>query len=108
MAEVIAVTGRTTERAVSVSTPITATTERAITTASDELRSLERTKDAEGESNAQNMAERLKKVSSIVPSGMMARIERSRYYVQEYKEQMRQLRINRLEGFQPPRSARRA
>ena len=74
---------------------------RAITTASDELRSLERTKDAEGESNAQNMAERLKKVSSIVPSGMMARIERSRYYVQEYKEQMRQLRINRLEGFQP-------
>lgn len=47
------------------------------------------------------MAEKLTNAGSLVTGGLMYRIERSRYYVQEYKEQMRRLRVSRLEGFQP-------
>ena len=72
---------------------------KQITMASDEIHKLEKAK-AGGE-NTRIMAEKLTNAGSLVTGGLMYRIERSRYYVQEYKEQMRQLRVSRLEGFQP-------
>lgn len=45
--------------------------------------------------------QRLNKISALVPGGLMYRINRSRYYVQAFRERMSDMRVKRLEGWQP-------
>ena len=43
----------------------------------------------------------LNRINSLVPGGLMYRINRSRYYANAFRERMPDMRVKRLEGWQP-------
>jgi uncharacterized membrane-anchored protein len=48
-----------------------------------------------------SVLQEVNKINSLVPGGLMYRVNRSRYYVQSFRSRMSDMRVSRLEGWQP-------